>query len=126
MKYLNIEEAKLKAIGGLDTAKEISGQPQLWVKIYDKLVSKKDSINTFLGLALNQAEKIILTGAGTSAYIGNSVEGAMQRNTGITSISIPSTHLVSHPHDYLDRKTPTLVISLSLIHISEPTRRTPI
>ncbi|HZJ35742.1 MAG TPA: SIS domain-containing protein, partial [Gillisia sp.] len=113
MKYLNIEEAKLKAIGGLDTAKEISGQPQLWVKIYDKLVSKKDSINTFLGLALNQAEKIILTGAGTSAYIGNSVEGAMQRNTGITSISIPSTHLVSHPQDYLNRKTPTLVISFA-------------
>lgn len=113
MKYLNIEEAKLKAIGGLDTAKEISGQPQLWVKIYDKLVSEKDSINTFLGLALNHAKKIILTGAGTSAYIGNSVEGAMQRNTGITSVSIPSTHLVSHPHDYLDRKTPTLVISFA-------------
>lgn len=113
MKYLDIEEAKLKVIGGLDTAKEISGQPALWIKIFHKLVKEKKNISSFQNLILKNTKKIILTGAGTSSYIGHSVEGAMQRNTGITTLSIPTTHLVSHAHDYLDKKTPTLLISFA-------------
>lgn len=113
MKYLNLEEEDLKARCGLHTAKEIAGQPQLWFKIFDKLVKEQHGIGTFLDRVLDQSKKIILTGAGTSAYIGYSVEGALQRNWGITTTSVPTTHLVSHPQDYFERATPTLMVSFA-------------
>ncbi len=113
MKYLNIEESELKAVGGLHTAKEIAGQPSLWLKIFDKLINEESQIVPFLETAFKRSEKIILTGAGTSAFIGNSVEGVMQRKTKITTVSVATTHLVSHPNDYLDKETPTLIISFA-------------
>ena len=113
MKYLNIEESKLKGQGALETAKEISGQPELWMSIFHKLIADKKRINDFLGTTLSQTKKIMLTGAGTSAYIGYSVEGCMQRNTGITTVSVATTHLVSHPQDYFEEDTPTLLVSFA-------------
>ncbi|WP_419213591.1 SIS domain-containing protein [Maribacter sp. X9] len=113
MKYLDIEISQLKAIGGFDTAKEISGQPELWGKIVDKLEREREVIASFLDSTLKKTEKIILTGAGTSAYIGLSVEGFIQRNTGITTLSIATTHIVSHPEDYLEPGVPTLLISFA-------------
>lgn len=113
MKYLNIDVSELKVKGGFDTAKEISGQPGLWETIYAKLVAEQNEIDSFLESTLKRAKKIILTGAGTSAYIGYSVEGAMQRKTGITTVSIATTHLVSHPQDYFEPNTPTLMISFA-------------
>ncbi|MEQ5789826.1 sugar isomerase [Muricauda sp. NFXS6] len=113
MKYLNIEDTKLKDFGALYTAKEISGQPELWEKIFEKLLREKDGISEFLDEALLTSQKIMLTGAGTSAYIGCSVEGLLQRNFGITTLSIPTTHLVSHPQDYFEKARPTLMISFA-------------
>lgn len=113
MKYLNIEENKLKSLGAIHTAKEIAGQPELWGGILDKLLSEKGSIDAFFDKVLRSTKKIILTGAGTSSYIGHSVEGAMQRNFGITTVSVPTTHLVSHPQDYFEKTTPTLMISFA-------------
>lgn len=113
MKYLNIEESELKAVGGLHTAREIAGQPDLWIKIFEKLVNEESRIIPFLKTAFKDSKKIILTGAGTSAFIGYSVEGTMQRKTGITTLSVATTHLVSHPYDYLDKETTTLIISFA-------------
>ena len=113
MKFLDIEASQLKVVGGFDTAKEISGQPELWIKIFEKLVDDREKIASFLTSVLKETKKIILTGAGTSAYIGHSVEGCIQRNTGITTVSIATTHIVSHPNDYLERETPTLLISFA-------------
>lgn len=113
MRYLNIEEEELITRGGLSTAREIAGQPQLWSKIFDKLVQEQDKIGSFLENVLQKSKRIILTGAGTSAYIGYSVEGSLQRNTGIATVSIPTTHLVSHPQDYFEKSTPTLLVSFA-------------
>jgi tagatose-6-phosphate ketose/aldose isomerase len=41
------------------------------------------------------------------------VEGAMQRNTGINTYSVATTHLVTHPQDYFEKDTPTLLISFA-------------
>lgn len=113
MKYLNIQNTELKAKGAFETAREIEGQPDLWSKIFEKLASENDAITKFLDMTLSKVRKILLTGAGTSAYIGCSVEGAMQRNTGITTLSVPTTHLVSHPQDYFEYATPMLLVSFA-------------
>lgn len=113
MNYLDLEESELKTLGALETAKEISGQPELWIDIFKKLVIERERISSFMNQALDSVTKIILTGAGTSAYIGYSVEGAMQRNTGLTTVSVATTHLVSHPQDYFQPEIPTLLISFA-------------
>lgn len=113
MKYLNIDEAILKESGAFFTAKEISGQPELWMNIFEKVVAEKAEIMSFLDDVLKKTKKIILTGAGTSGYIGYSIEGVFQRTNKITTISIPTTHLVSHPQDYFDPKLSTLLVSFA-------------
>lgn len=113
MKYLNIDEAILKESGAFFTAKEISGQPELWMNIFEKVVSEKTEITSFFDDVLKKTKKIILTGAGTSGYIGYSIEGVFQRRNKITTISIPTTHLVSHPQDYFEPKSPTLLVSFA-------------
>ncbi len=113
MNYLNMEVAELKAHGAIETAMEISGQPDLWAAIYEKVLSEESKIAPFMEAVLKRVEKIILTGAGTSAYIGYSVEGELQRTSGITTVSVPTTHLVSHPQDYFEDSVPTLMISFA-------------
>ncbi len=113
MTYLNIDETELIGAKAIDTAREIAGQPELWVAIYNQVISERVEIKDFLDEISKDVEKIVLTGAGTSAYIGYSLEGALQRKKEITTISVATTHLVSHPQDYFEPTVPTLMVSFA-------------
>ncbi len=113
MEYFNLSEKELTSSGAIFTAREISDQPLTWEHTYEKLAKEQKDISNFWYPALKSCRKIILTGAGTSAYIGYSLEGTFQRHTGITTVSIPTTHLVTHPEDYLNADIPILVISFA-------------
>lgn len=113
MKYLQLEEKSLKEKGALFTAKEINGQPELWQSIYKKLISEKNDVQNFLDSVLPKVDKIIFTGAGTSGFIGYSLEGAWLRKKRINNCSIATTHIVSHPEDYFDNTIPILLISFA-------------
>ncbi|MCJ7467297.1 MAG: SIS domain-containing protein [Maribacter sp.] len=113
MKYLNISKKELSDMGAIHTAEEISGQPELWENIFKKVLSEKSDISYFLSDALRNVKKIVLTGAGSSAFIGYSIEGAVQRKSKVTTLTIPTTHLVSHPKDYFESSVPTLLISFA-------------
>jgi tagatose-6-phosphate ketose/aldose isomerase len=113
MEYFTIKEEDLISRGAIHTAKEIHEQPLIWIHTYAKLVKEQKDISGFWKSALKNCREIILTGAGTSAYIGYSLEGTFQRHTRITTVSIPTTHLVTHPEDYLRADVPVLVISFA-------------
>lgn len=113
MKYLGFDQTELIEKGALHTALEICQQPQLWKKIYESLLLQQPELKEFLNGALAKSERIILIGAGTSAFIGLSLRGIFQRSTGRITEAISTTDLVSHPHDYLFEDTPTLVISFA-------------
>ena len=113
MKYLGLDEQLLIEKGALHTALEICQQPQLWEKIYESVLSQQPQLNHFLGEALSKCERIILIGAGTSAFIGLSLRGIFQRSTGLITEAISTTDLVSHPHDYLFEDISTLVVSFA-------------
>lgn len=113
MTYLNIDETALVDSKAIDTAREIAGQPKLWSAVNSKIMSERLEISFFLDKISADIKKIILTGAGTSAYIGHSLEGIMQRKKSVTTISIPTTHLVSHPQDYFESTVPTLMVSFA-------------
>ena len=113
MEYFSFKDEELTSLGAHHTAKEIWDQPSVWASTFQKFNREMQEIARFRDQVLGKSKKIILTGAGTSAYIGYSLEGTFQRHTGITTVSIPTTHLVTHPKDYLDPEQPTLVISFA-------------
>ena len=95
-----IEQSLLKA--GVHTEKEIWGQPDLWQKVYKKVQNEKDSLLSFLKNATsNEILNIILTGAGSSAFIGLSLIGTYKRNLKKQTTAISTTDLVTHPKDFI-------------------------
>ena len=54
------------------TYREIMQQPDVWLKAYDLVCKNEEAINSFISRNhLGEESEIILTGAGTSAFIGN-------------------------------------------------------
>lgn len=110
---LGYTKEELHKIRGIDTASEICQQPELWLKIWQLMIDRKEALDSFLTEALENTQNIILTGAGTSAYIGLSLEGIFRNKTGVTTKSISTTHLVSHPNDYFSKETAILLVSFA-------------
>ena len=113
MKYLGMELPALIEKSAVHTAQEISQQPDLWQNVWKGVHHNKPRLQNFLQSVLPQSKKIILTGAGTSAFIGLSLSGIIQRKTKISTEAIASTDLVSHPKNYFQPDVPTLVISFA-------------
>src|SRR5882762_6019599 len=95
-------------------AKEIASQPKLWNETYESALTKKDQITAFLDeiYKINNLQ-IVLTGAGTSAFIGEILQHSFYKNTGVPIKAIPTTDLVTHPRDFFQKSIPTLLISFA-------------
>jgi tagatose-6-phosphate ketose/aldose isomerase len=114
MKYLDIESNDLKSKGGYYTAKEISSQPEMWLKTYERVVEEKDRIKKFLANLVTKSNPcVILTGAGTSAFIGEVLAGVVQKKLKVSSKSIPTTDIITHTEDYFIPSKPTLLVSFA-------------
>ncbi len=97
-----------------NTEKEIWGQPNLWLKIYEQILAEKHALLSFLEGALSEENlNVILTGAGSSAFIGLSLVGSFNRNCKKPAMAISTTDLVTHPSDYFSPHTPILLISFA-------------
>lgn len=55
--------------------------------------------------------RVILTGAGSSAFIGDMAAAALRRHLGRRVEAIATTSIVSNPLDHLERHVPTLMVS---------------
>lgn len=102
------------AEGTIHTSREIAGQPKLWEEVFNKIVHEKRHLNNFLSpvLALNDV-RIILTGAGSSAFIGEAVQGIVQKETQRITQAVATTDIITHAASYFLKKVPTLVISFA-------------
>jgi tagatose-6-phosphate ketose/aldose isomerase len=112
MQYLGISTSELEAKGAIHTAKEISQQPVLWEKIYAQFLQEAPALHAFFQKS-GGFKRVIITGAGTSAYIGLSLRGAFQRTLHVLTEALSTTDLVSHPKDYFIHDVPTLLISFA-------------
>jgi tagatose-6-phosphate ketose/aldose isomerase len=112
---LIMESAKsLEATEVYHMYREMHSQPDLWRDTYVSLLNKGDEIKSFLDKIYKIKNlQIILSGAGTSAYIGEILQQSFYRNTGILTKAIPTTDLVTHPGDYFKKNTPTLLVSFA-------------
>ena len=96
------------------TSLEISSQPELWWQTWLYVQNQQDSLKKFLKNVYSKNNiNVILTGAGTSAFIGDTLQGSYQQNTGIPTRAISTTDLVTHPDLFLQKERPTLLISFA-------------
>ncbi|MRS14482.1 SIS domain-containing protein [Enterobacteriaceae bacterium RIT691] len=96
------------------TEKEIRQQPDCWRKSLKNIEAKHAELAAFLSpLLSNPALKIILTGAGTSAFIGDIIAPWLSRHTAKNFVAVPTTDLVTNPADYLHEAQPTLLVSFA-------------
>ena len=113
-KMFGFDELYLKEIGGVITTKEIRQQPRLWKETIQILKKDKEKIRKYLDGVLKENNlKIILTGAGTSAFVGESLVTYLNKKLTHKVEAIATTDIVSNPEDYLKSDIPTLLISFA-------------
>lgn len=108
-----IKELANKNSNAKNTTNEIIHQPELWRKIWKKVYAEKDEIQSFFSKVKKDCDSIVLTGAGTSAYIGISVQRSFRKKFGIIAEPISTTHIVSHPQDFLIPSQSLLMVSFA-------------
>jgi len=100
--------------GGVHTEREIWGQPDLWQNVYKKTTIENQHLILFLEKATSNTDlNIVLTGAGSSAFIGLSLIGTYKRHLKRHTTAIATTDLVTHPLDFLPSDSPVLLISFA-------------
>ncbi|MGF1777323.1 SIS domain-containing protein [Vibrio nomapromontoriensis] len=112
--YLGYTESELNNNKGYWTAKEVMQQPDCWRKTFDIVSECRPALTDFLSPIINQPNfRIILTGAGTSAFAGRAVAPALTKVTKHRIEAIASTDLVSNPTEYFSEDYPTLLVSFA-------------
>jgi len=110
--HLGVAEADLLASGAIWTAREIEQQPRMLQQTHELLSALRERIQSFVApVAGNSGARIILTGAGTSSYIGQCLAPLLDRQLTARVDAVPTTDLVSAPHLYLDPAQPLLLVS---------------
>lgn len=116
----NKNDSELKTKGAVITTREIQQQPELWeetLKIYQKnQVKIEDFLNRVKSQKRSNLIKVIFTGAGTSAYVGNTVVPYLNQfgdKNNFEFEAIPTTDIVSYPEAFLDSDRLTILVSFA-------------
>jgi tagatose-6-phosphate ketose/aldose isomerase len=114
MDTLGLTAAQLDNAGAQWTAREVLQQPQLWPEIGAQIAAGEGDLASFLAdWGHRSGLRIVLTGAGTSAYIGECLTPALVRALGVRIDTIATTDLVADPATHLDSTGPTLAVSFA-------------
>lgn len=111
-KIFGFTKEELSSLKATYTANEIYQQPELWKETLNIVENNKEAINKFLEKNLNKDNvRIILTGAGTSAYVGDTIYLYLAKKLGKRVEAIATTDFVSNPDEYIDENANTLLVS---------------
>ncbi|MDN6625799.1 MAG: SIS domain-containing protein [Pisciglobus halotolerans] len=119
MQLFTKSKDELDELGAAITTKEIKQQPELWVEAYDNYKKNEQKIRSYLEKIKAEAEgkvRVIFTGAGTSAYVGDTIVPYLNRkgdNDTFKFESIATTNIVSSPKDYLNADEWTILVSFA-------------
>ena len=99
------------------TTREIHHQPIVWQELMKDFLEQQATYKEFLASIYNKHDhvRIILTGAGTSAFVGDTLVPELSRHNrkNVQFESIPTTDIVSNPTAYLYKDTPTILVSFA-------------
>jgi tagatose-6-phosphate ketose/aldose isomerase len=110
--YLQLDETTLRRAGAVWTAREIQQQPASWLRTQELVRQHAAPIARFLAPLLDKLDlRIILTGAGSSAFIGECLAPLLLQRLGRRVEAIATTDLLSGPALYFQKDVPTLLVS---------------
>jgi tagatose-6-phosphate ketose/aldose isomerase len=114
MDFLGIPQEHLEKAGGYWTAREISQQAGIWPVIGRLIAGDATASRAFLEPLLRRSDlRIVLTGAGTSAFVGECLATALAGKTGLRVDAVSTTDLVGSPMIGLIPEVPTLLVSFA-------------
>jgi tagatose-6-phosphate ketose/aldose isomerase len=112
--FSELDSAALESLGARSTVREILGQPELWTATLARIEAERPVLLPFLQDALAAPDRcVVLTGAGSSAFVGELLQGPLTRRLGRSVRAVPTTCLVTHPREHLLRDAPTLLVSFA-------------
>jgi tagatose-6-phosphate ketose/aldose isomerase len=91
------------------TILEIGQQPDAWREVAGR--TDEQTAETLRELTGRPELRIILTGAGSSAFVGEIAAPALRRHLNRRVEAVATTSIVANPLDHLERHTPTLLVS---------------
>ncbi|MEK4714720.1 SIS domain-containing protein [Sporosarcina sp. FSL K6-5500] len=113
----NLTSGQIKKSNAVHTSREIHQQPVVWKELVTDLVEQQETFKGFLTSIYKKHDtvRVILTGAGTSAFVGDTLvpELARQNQQNVQFESIPTTDIVSNPTEYLFKEIPTILVSFA-------------
>ncbi len=113
-KSLNLNQANIQNNNDKITATEIIGQPKTWKKVWKKIKKVSKPIFSFMDLSQDiHNPQIILTGAGSSAYIGDVISGTWLKNFSCPVNAVPTTDLLTHFDEHIMADRPLLLVSFA-------------
>ncbi|HBA69977.1 MAG TPA: adhesin [Lachnospiraceae bacterium] len=112
MNIFNISPEKMKETSSAFTITEINQQPSTWKKTCAQIAGCKEELQAFLDQVLKAEDfDIVLTGAGTSEFVGNSLYQALNKRYNYKVKSYATTDIVPSPENFLSRTKPTVLVS---------------
>jgi tagatose-6-phosphate ketose/aldose isomerase len=112
--FPGLTAAELAAAGAAWTAREIAQQPLVWLQVAQLVERERARLDGFLApLLAERTLRIVLSGAGTSAFVGDCLAPALGPRLRRRVDSIATTDLVSGPRLRFERGTPMLLVSFA-------------
>ena len=112
---LTVEQMNEKS--AVHTTREIHQQPAVWQELLTDFFEQQETFKRFLESIYEKHDhvRVILTGAGTSAFVGDTLvpELARQNQQNVQFESIPTTDIVSNPTEYLFKESATILVSFA-------------
>jgi len=118
-KLLSLGEEQKRRRGVLHTASEIAQQPRMWRKTVELVIERGPELGDFLRQAgviprgeagASAPATVILSGAGSSEYVGRAAAPWLRRELAAEVRVCPSTDLVTHPRENLAARRRCLVV----------------
>ena len=97
----------------LATYQEIFQQPEVWKKTFRFILEKKNEIHDFFLKNTDDKTEYIFTGAGTSAFIGNTLSFLYPRKNIYNCKSVSTTDITTHSEQIFERKKRYLLFSFA-------------
>jgi tagatose-6-phosphate ketose/aldose isomerase len=113
MHFTGFSRADTERAGAHWTTREIAQQPAVWRTVAAMAGAGSPAARFLAPLLQDPALRIVLTGAGSSAFVGQSLAPALTRGLQRPVAAVATTDLVAGPANWLLGDAPTLLVSFA-------------
>ena len=107
-KLLSAAHEQMQRDGYFHTLREIFQQPSTWLTTAGRMISACDDLRTFLA----GCETVVLTGSGSSEFVGHCVRAPLQHDLGTLVEVISGGNLLAYGSEILPPVRPGMVVSV--------------